>query len=203
MILALQCSDHSIALELIKRGADVNAMTLHSHQALRLGGRAYQGETILDLVRGQEKRLREYKSPISNPPELKHGMSEALSKFNEGTWQYAAVKMAARLAERDNEQKLKYHEEEEERRIASLEGVQMKQTAIDSAIDILKQIEREVLARGGKTFQDLYPEYRQPNIPSQQVSWQPPQESPEFKAKLSFHLVSDLTEKRKAKYIEL
>lgn len=91
-----------------------------------------KGETILDLIRGQKKRLHEYKSPTATAPELRYGMDAVLSEFKEGSWQYAVVKTAAEIAKKDNDYKIEKYEEA--KRMANLEGVQMKQTAIDSAV---------------------------------------------------------------------
>lgn len=54
VILAVQSPDPSLVLELIKRGSDVNAMTLASRTILwgRYRGQV-KGETALDLSRSQ------------------------------------------------------------------------------------------------------------------------------------------------------
>lgn len=201
--MALQCSDASVALELIKRGANVNEMTRDSQRILKYGSSwsKNRGETVLDLVRGQKKRLRDYKPPIISPPELQYGMDKALSRVDEGTWKHATMKLAASVAKRQNEWKLRHHDDQT-RRYADLEGNQMKQAAVDSAFKELELIEEQLLAKGGKTFEELYPDFKQPeNV--ENVPWVQPRKCLEFEAEFTFHLDNNLTEKRKAKYIEL
>lgn len=203
IILALQCSDPSIALELIRRGADVNTMTAQSRQFLHYELRSNTGQTVLDLVREEKERLRDFEPPVAEDPKLQYGMDTALNTLQEGTWQFAAVKLAADLAKSDNEWQIERHEKEITR-ISNPKGLQMKQAAIDSAVDSLEQIERKVLDKGGKTFAELHPDFRQQAYQySPHSPWPQDPGSSEFKAELTFHLVSDLTEKRKAKYIEL
>lgn len=203
-MMALQCSDPSVALELIKRGANVNEITRESRRILKYGSSSTKGETVLDLVRGQKERLREYKPPITSPPELQYGMDEALSRVDEGTWKHATMKVAVNVAKRQNEWKLKHHDDEK-RRHADLKGKQMKQAAIDSAVEAFELIEEQLLAKGGKTFQELYPEFKSlenvANVP--RGPWVQPWRNLEFVAEFTFHLDPNLTEKRKAKYIEL
>lgn len=176
-------------------------MTLHSRQVLQYAWYQRKGETVLDLVRDQRKRLREYKPPVATAPELHYGMDTALSKLPKGTWQYASVSLAANLTKQDNERELKRYEQDK-KCLEDPKGVQMKQDAINSAIDMLEEIEREALAKGGKTFEELHPDFKQPEYP-ERSPWRDPEKSYEFKAEFTFQLVSDLTEKRKAKYIEL
>lgn len=201
MVMALQCSDPSVALELINRGANVNEMTTDTREALKYGYSSVRGRSVLDLVRGQKKRLREYKPPVISPPELQYGLDEALGQIYKGTWKYATIQLAVELAKRDNERKLKHYNDEKQR-YADLEGKQMKQAAFDSAAKALEQIEEELLAKGAKTFEELYPEYKRPES-VEHVRWEPPKKYLKFEAEFIFHLDDNLTEKRKAKYIEL
>ncbi|KAJ4414254.1 hypothetical protein N0V82_008036 [Gnomoniopsis sp. IMI 355080] len=202
LIVALQSPDPSVALDLIRHGADVNTMTAQSRHVLQSGWHRNQGETVLDLIRQQKERLREYEPPIASAPELQYGMDTALSKLQKGTWQYAAVTLAANKAKQDNERKLELHETEEGIRISESKWLQMKQAAIDSAVDILEQMEKEILAKGGKTFDELHPDFKQQDY-FQRDPRELPKRSYEFKVDLEFFPVSDLTERRKVKYIEL
>lgn len=199
IIMALQCPDPIVVVELIKRGADPNTMTIDSRKVLKNKSRFDRGETVLDLVRGQKKRLRDYKPPTISPPELQYGMDEALGRIDEGTWKYATIKLAVDLAKRENQRKLECHNAG---RYVDSEGGQMKQAAIDSAVKALEKIERELLAKGAKTFEELYPEYQRPESVGC-VRWEPPRKSLKFEAEFTIHPDNNLTEKRKAKYIEL
>src|SRR5690606_20828795 len=93
LITALEsCTDVSVAIYLLEKGADPNAMTLASYGILEdeWSRRYNKGETALDLVRGHIKQLQEYK--VSNPtptkPTLTRGMDEHLATFMEGSYQH-------------------------------------------------------------------------------------------------------------------
>lgn len=203
LVTAVQGSDPSCALELIKHGADVNSMTKDSMQALRREWHESKCETVLDIVRRYRRRLQDWERPIATAPALKnHGMDEALAQFQEGTWQHATVKTAVVRAKRSNEMDLDKYEKEKARIAGQEEGLQMKQAAIDFKIATLEQIEKELIARGGKTFEELHPGFFH-SSKSRLSDEQQPQEWPKFKVEFSFHGVSDLTEKRRVKYIEL
>lgn len=202
IITAIQSSNPSIVLELLKRGADVNTMTKQSCQALH--GTNFGnclGQTVLDLVEDQLERLRMYEPPLAKIPELKFGMEDVLKQYEQGTWQYAAVRTAVFLAHKSNERILKDHEKEKAR-ISGLEGVQEKQATIDAAIAKLEEIKEVLVSSGGKIFAKLHPDRGQSR--RQLYSrWQPPKEIFEFSYDFQFFGVSDITEKRREKYIEL
>jgi ankyrin repeat protein len=202
IITAIQSSSPSIVLELLKRGADVNAMTIQSYQVLHGTGFGYgTGKTVLDLVEDQLERLRKYEPPVVKTPELKFGMEEILKKYKQGTWQYAAVGTAVFHAHKRNEATLKDYEKEKAR-ITGLEGVQEKQAAIDAAISKFEDIKQALVSSGGKTFNELHPNRKDSRMPLQN-RWQPPKQPLEFSYDFRFFGVSDVTEKRRDKYVEL
>lgn len=202
IITAIQSSNPSIVLELLKRGADVNAMTIQSYSIVHSTGFGYgTGQTVLDLVDNQLRSLRKYEPPVAKTPELKFGMEDVLKKYKQGTWQYAAVRTAVFFAHKRNERTLKDYEKETAR-IAGLEGVQEKQAAIDAAIAKLGEIRETLVASGGKTFVKLHPDRGQSRRQLHNM-WQPPKEVLEFSYDFQFFGVSDVTEKRREKYIEL
>lgn len=202
IITAIQSSNPSTVLELLKRGADVNAMTTQSYQKLQSVGFGYgTGQTLLDLVEDQLQYLRKYEPPVAKAPELKFGMEDVLGKYKQGTWQYAAVRTAVLFAYKRNERALKDHEEAKAR-ISGLEGVQEKQAAVDGAVSKLEEIKQVLVSSGGKTFDELYPN-RNHSRRHEINRWQPPKENFEFSYDFQFFGVPDVTEKRRAKYIEL
>lgn len=203
IVLAVRFSDPSVALELLKRGADVNTFTLITTHILQRGWFGNEnGQTVLDLVREQLERLRKYKPYAATPPELKHGMDVVVGQFKEGTWQHAASRIDAASVKRDNDRKLEAYETENAL-IAAREGLQEQQAEIDSAIATLEEVEQVIVERGGKTFAQLHPDVGTRDTSLQQYMWQPPKESPEYSFKVSFYPATDLTEKRREKYIEL
>lgn len=200
IIKALQSPNPSIALELVNHGADVNAMMLEVHKAVYYKWNNHKIGTVLDLTREQLRRLREYKPPAVPPPQLRFGMDEVVNKYKIGTWQHASVLTAANLAKMNNKQKFDHHKKEEER-IEKLKGVKEKQDAIDTAVATLEQIEKVVVAKGGKTFKELHPDLYY-DISHLTIS-QPREVSTEFEHRFLFHGVTDVTETRRLKYIEL
>ncbi|ROV99873.1 hypothetical protein VMCG_06284 [Cytospora schulzeri] len=204
IILAIQSSGPSVALELINRGADVNTMSCRSANLVQqtFFGNG-NGETVLDLVREQLERLRKYEPPAATPPKLKYGMDEVVGQYKEGTWQHFTVQVAAANTKRNNERKLE-HYETEKARIAALEGVQEKQVEIDAAIATFEEVERTIVERGGKTFAELHPDFANRDTDNGRNRYQPSIESPEFSYEFDFYPASDITtQKRKEKYIEL
>lgn len=205
LVLAVEAASPSCALELIKHGADVNAMTRHQsdyevtcyHWHLK-----DKGEAVLDLVRERIQGLRLWELETAEAPVLKEcGLDEALSEFREGTWEHAAIKTAVNRTKKNNEWKLEEHEEEKVRIAAGLEETQMKQAAIDSAIATLEYLEREVLAEGGKKFLELYLDFKYTTRPH--AEGKRAQESAGFKFRFHVHGVGDLTEKRRTDYVEV
>ena len=202
IITAIQSSNPSVVLELLKRGADVNAMTTQTYQKLQSVGFGYgTGQTVLDFVEDQLQRLRKYEPPVAKTPELKFGMEDVLKNYEQGTWQYAAVRTAVFFAHRRNERTLKDHEKEKAR-ISALEGVQEKQAAVAGAIAMLEEIKQVLVSSGGKTFEELYPN-RNHSRRHGINRWQPQKEVFEFSYNFQFFGVPDVTEKRRARYIEL
>ncbi|KAK7745490.1 hypothetical protein SLS53_002988 [Cytospora paraplurivora] len=200
IVMAIQSSGPSVALELLERGADVNTMTAASYRTVDNQWYHDKGQTVLDLVREQIKRLRKYEPPAATPPELKYGMDEFLDKFKEGTWQHAAVRFAVIKAKKNNEKRLEDYEKEKSR-IGSLVGLREKQAEIDSAIATLEDLERTIVGRGGKPFEELHPDFKDTNMETNR--WKPPKGSLEFSHEFNFYPASDITERRRAKYIEL
>lgn len=159
-------------------------------------------QTILDVIRDLLQRLRSYDSSDTDSPEIRHEIEEAFSEFKEGTWQYAAVRTAGNLLKASNQSDPEFFEGGKER-FASLRALRTKQAAINSAIVVYEQIEKEVLDRGGKTFKELHPKFEYAYHVHPHIPWQLANKPLEFKPMFSLSGVSNTTEKRKAKYIEL
>lgn len=201
IITAIQSSTPSVVLELLKRGADVNAMTKQSYQILHSTGFGYgTGQTALDLAEEQLQRLCTYEPPAAKYPELRSDLDGLVEKYDQGTWQYATVRTAVLTLQELDERKIRDHDEEKTR-ISVLEGVQEKQAAIDEAISKLEEIKNVLVSSGGKTFAELHPDRNNPRT-HPNTHFQPPKER--FSTyNFQFNGVSDVTEKRKIKYIEL
>lgn len=204
LVLALQSPDPSVALELIKYGANVNTITAASREALHNGWTGHNTATVLDLCREQLRKLREFKPAVYERPELHYGMDEALSKFEKGTWQHAVVKQSCDGLNKANRLKLKRYEDDKARRLRDgvEKGIKLKQDAINSAIATLEEVEKQLLAKNAHTFEELHPDYKrqQSNNRYRSRHWK---QSFEFKASFDILEANDVTESRKDKYIEL
>ncbi|KAK2065301.1 ankyrin [Colletotrichum caudatum] len=212
LILAIQsCSDPEVALSLIEKGADPNTLTQISHRAIEHEHQRphYKGQTALDLVRHQLEHLRSYRGEnfVQPKPELPLGMDEFLQKYETGSYQHWQVsesihwgKISHKKQQEDYEKAKKKHDERK--------GTIEKTEAIKEAIASLEKLEKAIIAKGGKTFQDLYPDIkfvdnkfpgsRFPNIHAlgtQRVN--------AYDFVFSFRGVTDVTEARKSAYLEL
>ena len=161
LLAALKSTDPSIALELLKRGADVNSVTTGSHQIIqRTWWRGYDdGETALDIVRKKIKALAAYEGePVK--PDLPISRVDAaerfLEKFEPGTWQHWVVSEDVKRVRKNYETELKKHNKDKAR-VASLQGVEEKKAVIAKTVTLLQEIERVITEKGGKTFDELYP----------------------------------------------
>jgi len=204
LLAALNSPDPLTALELIKRGADVNSITPESHQITHRSSwyRGYgDGETALDIVRKKIAALAQYTGEPLNCAAPKDHIADAertLASFRPGTWQHwvlsEEVKTVRKTYEKDTE---RFNQEAD--RVAGLKGVDEKKAAIAKTIATLEEIERIVLEKGGKTFDELYPHLKR--------------ESPERTARGTFNTpyrydftfkgTKDVTDVRHKAYVEL
>lgn len=207
LILALESHNPSMALELIKRGANVNTLTTHAQRRLHSGMCNDDTATVLDLCRENLRKLREYKPVVHERPDLHYGMDEALAKFQKGTWQYAVVKWSCSSLKTANKINLESYEKERARRLQGdseeEQGAKLKQDAINSVIATLEEVERELVARNACTFEQLYPDHKRRPIQRHNPSFYWRQPSLEFKADFDIQEAIDVTESKKDKYIEL
>ncbi|OHE91823.1 hypothetical protein CORC01_12897 [Colletotrichum orchidophilum] len=166
LIVAINnCSDPEIALSLIEKGADPNTMTTNSYRAIyNEYQRSYnKGETALDLVQKQLKKLRDFKSEkfTQVKPRLSAGMDAFLARYEEGTYQHWQIseniywrRVNHKRAEESYEKAKKEYEE--------LKGVREKMEAIKEVITSLEKLEKVILEKGGKTFQEIHPDIKFP-----------------------------------------
>ncbi|KZL88206.1 ankyrin repeat protein [Colletotrichum incanum] len=207
LIVAIQsCSDPEVALNLVEKGADPNTLTTNSHRAIENEYQRsyYKGQTALDLVQHHLKQLRRYKGEkfTQSKPELPSGMDEFIQKYEEGSYQHWQVsenihwrKINYRRQQENYEEAKKKHEE--------LKGVAQKMQAIKEVITSLEKLEKAIVAKGGKTFQDLYPDIKFPENSSSNSHASTEKKSNNYNYVFSFRGVTDVTEARKSAYLEL
>jgi ankyrin repeat protein len=209
---ALKSSNPSVALQLINRGVDVNILTLATYDQLQRLEKGWYvsgpGMSALDLVRSQLKRLRAHKlGPDLLRPRLPKGMDEYLVKFKEGSYQHWVVARAIKGQHRAFARFVKADQEKQSRFDSTL-GIQEKEEAIRDLIRTLEELEKVLVEKGAKTFEELYPEEHKKfnkNSHGRAVDEAEDKEDKEvtFDYTFNFNNVTDVTTARKAAYLDL
>ena len=208
LITALHNSPNAdLAITLLEKGADPNALTQSAYYALRSGyNRVYNAESVLDVVRRILAHLRRY-NPARTKPVLTPGMDECLSKYVDGTYQHWIVSRNISQKKSRYEEEIKVYEKEtcsarSEKQKLSEEA---RMAALKDMICGLEKLEKMLVSKGAKTFAELHPEAARKNLNhhtgesqgEKQVKTKP------YDYNFQFHLATDLTESRKDAYIQL
>lgn len=205
VIVAVEAESPPVVLALLELGANPNTLTAMGQTVIiepnmRLSNK---GEALLDAVRGKIKKLSEYSGEelyTQAPLELKSD-DVYMKDLQPGTYKYWAasneVTRAKTNYERDLKQyvaALKQHE--------SRKGLQEKKDALKQLIKGFKEVEAEIVRRGGKTFKELYPDIKcteyDRNFPHGRYR---PELHP-FELKFDFRR-GDLTPAKREQYCEL
>ncbi|KAK4230646.1 Ankycorbin [Podospora fimiseda] len=209
LIVAINSSNPATALALLERGADPNVVTLQSQS--RMQGYYYSsvsGESALDLVNNHLKTLQEYKGESKiEPPVLSIGLDTFLENFEQGTYQHWLVSGDIQSTKKKHHRALEEYERRKQE-LHEAHGLAEKAAAIKEASATMQKIKDALLAKGAKSFLDLYPEYKDPGAAhvSGSRSWgvlDVPDGMPTYKFKFSFQNVNDVTEARNLAYINL
>jgi ankyrin repeat protein len=212
LIMALKSADPSIALKLIERGANVNTLTALSYDYLYRCQQGWwsnsRGDSALDIVQAQLKKLRKYKveADLGLKAKLAENMEEYLKNLKPGSYQHWMVS-------KDIEQKRKAfcrakREYDRGKSLsASVLGVKEKEEAVLEAIGTLEAIEKLFLEKGAKTFESLYPEEHKKYVDYQsQYNGEPVKHTDDdgnYTYTFSFSNVIDVTPARQAAYLDL
>ncbi|RYO79042.1 hypothetical protein DL766_009476 [Monosporascus sp. MC13-8B] len=218
LLVAIESPNPTIAIQLLDRGVDPNVITKSSVDLIEnTWGRRYnRGQSALDVVQESLAKLREYRGekipfylPHSNygygstrktylePPKGPFGTSEFLEKFREGTYQHWLVstdiedKIGAYKNELDRFEKQKETSEQSK-------GLSKKKEAIRNAICQLEEVEKALKAKGAKTFRELHPDIEEPPTATDADKPAAP-----YDFDFNFKGANDITNKRRAAYIEL
>lgn len=212
LILAINSTDPSSALELLKAGADPNVVTMESHKQM---GRSWvtvvNGESALDLVNTYLIRLKEFldkKKDVPKAPELREDLDSWLDQYEKSSYQYAIASAEIAKLKAVHKDQMRQYEKE----LASTEepeGTAEKRTAVLQAFVTLAKVKEALVEKGAKTFGELFPAYKAPdpfpdvNTPYAQAGKvvQPIVDP----TRRLFHLqnVFDVTDKRLPAYISL
>ena len=174
--------------------------------------RSFTGQSALDVLREKLRTLREYKGehPELVKPTLPEGLDTYLERFETGSYKHWVVSNSIREERKTFRKSMKdYNKKMLEAEAKDSPGVAEKLEAIQEIIAKLEEIERSLLEKGAKTFEELHPEYRQTpsGNPLVYTSNQLPTTVSEKKAPyeyvFSFQKANDVTKARRDAYIEL
>ncbi|KAK7970708.1 hypothetical protein PG988_009781 [Apiospora saccharicola] len=226
LIVTVRSAQPSAALELLKKGADPNVLPKESQRVVRSNkyGGYNTGRTALDIVRATLKALRSYEGEkaaffpywsyqgiflgynsssrnnmYGKPPDGPQRTSGFLEQFKDGTYQHLVVS-------KDIRNRMTFYEKELVRfqkvleQISSHDGLGMKKNAIADIMSQLQQVEGALVARGAKIFQELHPDIQ---ILQETRDSSIKEEEKPYEYIFSFTGVKDVTEARKAAYIQL
>ncbi|KAK3329602.1 hypothetical protein B0H66DRAFT_31713 [Apodospora peruviana] len=210
LIMAIQSCLPEAALEFLERGADPNVLTSSTHESLNnQWSSRWKGHTAMDVVNKQLKSLRAYKGERNyiTKPKLDEGLDTYLDQFKEGTWQHLVVSRDIDWSRKCYRNDVKQYEKEQER-LKNIHGAAQKMAAIKEAVTNLEKLEQALRAKGGKTFEELYPERKDDgNWKEGSPRWRSvTPEEPKSKVYRYTHIwtgVNDATEARNAAYIDL
>ncbi|KAI1318143.1 ankyrin repeat protein [Xylariaceae sp. FL0255] len=210
LIVAVRSPRPLTAVELLERGVNPNTMEKSSHNVLRneYARRWQVGRTALDIVRAAKAKLVTYQKSYTKSnlplvdrspkfPTEPRGAADFLSQFTEGTYQHWLV--SADIADRQQAHKEVCKEIEEEEKKLSSEGLVAKKEAIEELISQFSRVEKALLAKDAKTFQELHPSIDARKDPQPE----PQSQRSEYKLEFTFRNITDLTDSRKLAYIQL
>lgn len=215
LILALRSPTPGIALQLLERGADANVVTCESHTGMRSvrtwGLRRLTAHSALDVATEQLQALRRYEEESGSNapfrPSLPEGIDAYLNNFEEGSYQHYVVSLAIDKRRACYHTQLRVHGKNEPG-TANAPGIQEKASAIENAVKTMEKVKEALLAKGAKTFIEMYPEYEDRvdnsvarahcSLQTDEIETRGP-----YKFDFSFKGVIDLTEARKEAYLKL
>lgn len=209
IITAVHCGNYEAALELLVRDVQVNTLTSQTESLLKNEySRSWnKGESLLDVVQYASEQISKYdgEKPTHHKPGEQIGIDTYLDKFEPGSYAHWRVSRAIKSTKESckNQQKLY---DEQLKKIAGNPAAQNKMDAVKEALENLKKLEQEIKRRGGKTFEELYPDIKtggRQNNHLNSLSY-PPQPTPQvYEFAFSFMGENDMTETRRDGYIEL
>ncbi|KAK3341505.1 hypothetical protein B0T25DRAFT_344013 [Lasiosphaeria hispida] len=206
LIVALKSPKPESAILLLERGADVNTVSTGAHDFMQYSWRSRDlAQSALDIVNGYIKALRGYKGESSRTarPQLREGLDSCLEGFETGTYQHWLVSHEIKkMRELHRKDTKRYEKDQADLRNAP--GVQEKAAAIEEALATMQNIKEVMVSKGAKTFDELYPEYRNTDP---YRNYEPDSSDNKIIDPYTFvfrvHDTTDVTEARLPAYIEL
>lgn len=204
-----------IVPKFLNAGSDVNTLNEGAWYFMKHRSTMYGGspQSLLDAVRekignlesflqNQTGEVRTLHPPYgrSIPPTPLEEDAHYLGSYNPSSYAYWTLSHQLQTS------KMHYqsHLEDYNKHIASgkiPDGMKEKAAALEVLMAEFKTLESEIIERGGQTFEELHPDFKQEKNYGQ--SYQPrPMDAQSYGPSLSF-MLPDVTEERKAGYIRL
>ena len=201
LIAAIRSGNADAAIKLLENGADPNALTSDTNRLLidEYRRRWNHGTSALDLVRDVIHELSKYSGEKANftKPMLRPGMDEYLKNIEPNTYTHWIVSRDIKHAKSRFELEEKAYTKDVER-IRTLKGATEKKEAIDESLSELKNLERALIAKGAKVFDELHPEIdAQPRTKSASQDREVEKVHEKYKYDFSFRNDSDMNDARR------
>ncbi|EKG11707.1 hypothetical protein MPH_11200 [Macrophomina phaseolina MS6] len=207
VLIAVNNELPTIVQQLLKYGADPNTLTRSAWQQIQQGNSYGRDDvkSLLDLVQDKLKQLRNYddKVDIEAPePDFEGNGQEYISQFPDRSYQQWVAAKAVQQALRNHKHALEDYAkrfEDSKKRMGLVE----KRQAVEQLLNEFEEVEKDLVARGAKTFAELYPNLVTKKREHKAVFGRHTKHKHEpWKVMFGFR-VPDLTEKKRDGYIKL
>lgn len=208
IVTAVESELPDVVLQLLKNGADPNALTTQSWQLVQENYTYVldHGSSLLDLVRQKVKELRKYDDSVEltpPEPEFEGSGEDFINAYEDGSYQQWVAVKAVQKTLQNHTNAMKSHAKSVEN-AKERKGIKEKREAVDKLLKEFEEVEKELVAKAAKTFVQLHPDANPRKHHSggshrhsdQNVKKQP------WKVQFNFR-VPDLTETKRDGYIRL
>lgn len=210
VVSAVQCEVPDIAIALIEEhGVDVNTLTkagwavMHDQYSRRWN----RGRSLLDEVRDHIKALKEWK-PEGNQPDAPLPLQDDatyLADIEEGSYAFWSASKQLKGAKSQYKRDLKNHQEAL-KRARDETSIPEKQAGIAELLERYEQLEKKLLQRGAKTFEELQPDVEKPEDGNRNAHVRRPfrANKPEpFHVEFKFQRLAALSDEARDRYLKL
>jgi ankyrin repeat protein len=213
---AVECEMTSVVLKLLDAGAGVDSLTPDAWKAYNQQN-MYSSSTIhtlLDAVRHKSEKMRTFLATGELPGNYNYYRSygkrfppialqddaEYLQEHRPQSYGHWSLLQQIKDAKKSYEEDLKLYNEYVKPKVDS-KGTEEKKVAVQARLHEFETLESQLLARGAKTFRELYPDVKVPEEQPYGYNYEPEPPTP-FRPLLSFQL-PDITDERRQAYVEL
>lgn len=213
LVSAIRLGQIEAAMKLLESGANPSQLTPTTEHLLHNDNirRSNKGQTAVDMVSGSIEGLKKNQSQGLQPtkkPVKRPGLDDYLERhdFQPGTYSQWIVSKDVKQKKESFEKSMRsYEKAEKERKGRHQAEEDKKQSAIAELLADFEKLYEALIARGGKTFEQLYPdiktdEYR--NIYNYGSNSDNTEIKP-YKYEFEFRYDADMTDTRRDGYLSL